>query len=178
MHRPWQNKVKCAYLNTAKAKISMPESITQKQLKDFKVFPRHVGVWQGDWMRLDANGQETACFKGLLTKKIVDNQWVQTNINEFADGRSVTQHFVGIVVGDNQIKIESSEQPFCNYTMIGEEHGDHLIIFRIWDNATGVLLAVETINLTDDNTCIRTTQGFTPEGKFRGVMIIQESRVG
>jgi hypothetical protein len=165
-------------VNTAKANMSIPESITQKQLKDFKVFPKHVGVWQGDWIRLDANGQEIERFKGLLTKKIVDNQWVQTNINEFADGRSVTQNFVGIVAGEDRIKIESSDPPFCNYTLIGEEHEDSLIIFRVWDKATGVLLAVETINLIDDNTCIRTTQGFTPEGKFRGVMVIQECRVG
>lgn len=158
--------------------MSMTESLAQKELKDFKVFPKHVGVWQGDWVRLDANSQEIERFSGLLTKKIVDNQWVQTNSYEFADGRSVTQNFVGIVAGEDQIKIESSEQPFCNYTMIGEEHGDHLIIFRVWDKATGVLLALETINLTDENTCIRTTQGFTPEGKFRGGMVIQECRVG
>lgn len=156
----------------------MAESLAPRELKDFKVFPKHVGVWQGDWVRLDANAQEIERFKGLLTKKIVENQWIQTNSYEFADGRTVTQNFVGIVAGEDKIKIESSELPFANYTMIGEEHGDHLIIFRVWDKATGVLLAVETINLINETTCIRTTQGFTPEGKFRGGMVIQESCVG
>jgi hypothetical protein len=76
------------------------------------------------------------------------------------------------VAGEGIIKFESSDPPFCNYTLIAEEHGDSLIIFRVWDKATGVLLGLKTINLSDENTCVRTSQGFTEEGKFRGVMII------
>ena len=62
--------------------------------------------------------------------------------------------------------------------MIAEEFGENLIIFRVWDQATGVLIGVETINLYDDNTCVRTSQGFTAEGKFRGGMVITESKIG
>lgn len=156
----------------------MDTTDTQKQLENFQVFPKHVGVWEGDWIRLDANSQEIERFRGILTKKIIDNQWVQTNIYQFADGRSVTQEFMGIVAGDGMVKLESAEPPFCNYNLIAEEHGDNLIIFRIWDKATGVLLGLETINLYDENTCVRTSQGFTAEGKFRGVMVITERRVG
>lgn len=149
-----------------------------EQLENFQVFPKHVGVWEGNWIRLDADSKEIERFRGVLTKKIIDNQWVQTNTYQFADGKSTTQNFVGIVAGEGMIKIESSEPPFCNYTSIAEEHGDSLIIFRIWDKATGVLLGLETINLYDHNTCVRTSQGFTAEGKFKGVMVITECRVG
>lgn len=156
----------------------MDTTNTQKQIENFQVFPKHIGVWEGEWIRLDANSQEIERFRGVLNKKIQNNQWLQTNTYQFADGRSVTQEFIGTVAGEGIIKIESSELPFCNYKLIGEEHGDSLIIFRIWDKATGVLLGLETINLYDENTCVRTSQGFTPEGKFKGVMVITESRVG
>lgn len=147
-------------------------------LENFKVFPKHVGVWQGNWIRLDADGKEIERFQGVLSKKIVDNQWVQTNNYQFADGRTVEQNFVGLVAGEGKIKFESSDLPFCNYTLIAEEVGENLIIFRVWDKATGVLLGLETINLVDEITCVRTSQGFTAEGKFRGVMVIHEGRVG
>ncbi|PIG93148.1 DUF3598 family protein [Gloeocapsopsis sp. IPPAS B-1203] len=150
----------------------------REHLENFKIFSKHVGVWEGIWVRLDANAKEIEQFTGVVKKKIVDNQWVQTNTYQFADGRSVTQNFVGVVAGKGAIKIESSEPPFCNYTTLAEEYGTNLIIFRIWDKATGVLLGVETINLIDDNTCIRTSQGFTTEGKFRGGTMITERRIG
>ncbi|MBE9193060.1 DUF3598 family protein [Gloeocapsopsis crepidinum LEGE 06123] len=150
----------------------------REHLENFKIFSKHVGVWEGIWVRLDANAKEIEQFTGVVTKKIVDNQWVQTNTYQFADGRSVTQNFVGVVAGKGAIKIESSEPPFCNYTTLAEEYGTNLIIFRIWDKATGVLLGVETINLINDNTCIRTSQGFSAEGKFRGGMMITERRIG
>ena len=115
---------------------------------------------------------------GVVTKKIVNNQWIQTNTYQYADGRSITQNFVGIVAGKGRVKIESCVPPFSNYTAIAEEFSENLIIFRIWDKATSVLIGVETINLYDENSCIPTSQGFTAEGKFRGGMVITESKIG
>lgn len=165
-------------MNTANTNTPISETANQKHLEDFEIFSKHVGVWEGKWIRLDADGKEIERFTGVVTKKIVNNQWVQTNTYQFADGRSVTQNFLGIVAGDRAIKIESSEPPFCNYIAIAEEYTDNLIIFRIWDKATGMLLGIETINLSDDNTCIRTSQGFTAEGKFRGGTMIAERKIG
>lgn len=164
-------------MNTTDSNVPISEGSDRQQLENFQIFPKHVGVWEGVWIRLDADAREIERFTGVVTKKIVNNQWVQTNTYQFADGRSVTQNFVGVVAGKGAIKIESSEPPFCNYTTLAEEH-DNLIIFRIWDKVTNVLLGVETINLSDDNTCIRTSQGFTAEGKFRGGMTIVEHRIG
>ncbi len=151
---------------------------TGLNIDNFEVFPKHVGVWEGNWIRLDADSKEIERFRGVVTKKIVNNQWIQTNTYHYADGRSVTQNFVGLVAGKGRVKIESSEPPFCNYTAIAEEFGENLVIFRIWDKATSVLIGVETINLYDENTCVRTSQGFTAEGKFRGGMVITESKIG
>lgn len=148
------------------------------QLADFAVFPKHVGVWQGDWIRIDHNAQETMRFTGLLTQKIINNQWIQTNEHEFPDGKKVTQNFIGRVIGVGRVAIESADPPFFNYLMIAQEVADHLLVFDICDKATGRILATETINLVQQNQRIRTTQSFSIEGIFQGVMLIVEHRVG
>lgn len=165
-------------MNTTDADLPISNSNTQYNLENFAVFPKHVGVWEGNWIRLDTNGQEIEQFTGVVTKKIIENQWVQTNTYHFADGRNVTQNFVGVVADSGMIKFESADPPFCNYTLIAEEYGENLIIFRVLDKATKVLLGIEMINLSDKDTCIRTSQGFTSEGKFRGTMVITEHRIG
>jgi Domain of unknown function (DUF3598) len=146
-------------------------------LTNFKVFPKHTGVWEGDWTILDANCQQVQKFTAVLTQKIVDNQWRQTNVQTYANGKSDTQNFVGNVVAEGQIAIESPDSPFSNYKTLATEVGDNLIIFQIWDKATNSLRAVETINLISYNERIRTTQSLTAEGKLRGVMVIVERRI-
>lgn len=151
--------------------------LIEPQLAEFAVFPKHVGVWQGDWIRLDRNAQETMRFTGLLTQRIIGNQWIQTNEHEFPDGKKVTQSFVGRVIGTGRVTIESADPPFFNYLMTAQEMGD-LLVFDIRDKATGNLIATETINLVQQNHRIRTTQSFSIEGTFQGVMLIIEHRVG
>ena len=150
----------------------------QLQLNEFAVFPKHTGVWQGDWIRMDHNAQETMRFTGLLTQQIIDNQWIQTNHHEFSDGQKVTQNFIGRVTGAGRVTIESPDPPFFNYSMTAQEMGDHLLVFDVRDKATGNLLATETINLVQQNQRIRTTQSFSIAGEFKGVMLIIEHRVG
>ncbi|MEG4346731.1 DUF3598 family protein [Microcoleus sp. A003_D6] len=154
--------------------VKMSETV---QLSNFKVFPKHTGVWEGDWTILDADCKETQRFTALLTQKIVDNQWRQTNVQTYANGKSETQNFVGHVVGEGQVQIESPDSPFSNYKTLATEVGDHLIVFQIWDKATDILRAVETINLVSCDRRIRTTQSLTEEGKLRGVMVIVEQKI-
>ncbi len=45
------------------------------------------------------------------------------------------------------------------------------------EKATGKILATETINLVQENQRIRTTQSFSIEGVFQGVMLIVERRI-
>ncbi|MBE9096587.1 DUF3598 family protein [Tychonema sp. LEGE 07203] len=147
------------------------------QISNFKVFPKHTGVWEGNWTILDANCQEISKFTALLTQKIVDNQWRQTNVQTYTNGKSETQNFVGHVVGEGQIEIESPDSVFLNYKTLATEVGDNLIIFQIWDKTTNSLRAVETINLVSCDRRIRTTQSLTEDGKLRGVMVIVEQKI-
>ncbi|MEG4520497.1 MULTISPECIES: DUF3598 family protein [unclassified Microcoleus] len=151
--------------------------INLSQISNFKVFPKHTGVWKGTWTILNADFQETQRFTAVLTQEIVDNEWRQTNVQTYANGKSETQNFVGNVVGEGKIQIESPDSIFSNYKTLATEVGDNLIIFQIWDKATGILRAVETINLVSSDRRIRTTQSLTEEGKLRGVMVIVERRI-
>ncbi len=147
------------------------------QISNFKVFPKHTGVWEGTWTILDADSKETRRFTAVVTQKIVDNQWRQTNVQTYANGQSEIQNFVGYVVGEGQVQIEGLDSVFSNYNTLATEVGDDLIIFQVWDKATGLLRAVETINLINSGERIRTTQSLTAEGKLRGVMVIVERRI-
>ncbi|MEG5057141.1 DUF3598 family protein [Microcoleus sp. A2-C5] len=148
-----------------------------RQIRNFKVFPKHTGIWEGSWTILDADCKEMQKFTAVLTQEIVDNQWRQTNVQTYANGKTETQIFVGHVVGEGQVEIESPDSIFSNYKTLATEVGDHLIVFQIWDKATNILRAVETINLVTDNRRIRTTQSLTEEGKLRGVMVIVEQKI-
>lgn len=147
------------------------------QLTNFKIFPKHTGVWEGDWTILDADCKETQRFTAVVTQKIVDNEWRQTNLQTYANGQSETQNFVGYVVGEGQVQIEGLDSVFSNNNTLATEVGDDLIIFQVWDKATGFMRAVETINLVSCDRRIRTTQSLTEEGKLRGVMVIVERRI-
>jgi hypothetical protein len=166
-------------MNKVDTPLSISNAAHQKPLESFKVFPRCVGVWEGYWIRTDADAKEVERFTAVLTQKILENQWVQTNENKFADGRTETLNFFGRVVSDYTVLLESPERPYCNFKMFAEEHGDDLIIIRVWDKATGTPLATETINLMSENQRIRTIQQFLPsDGKLKGFMIIVERKVG
>ncbi|MEG4170009.1 MULTISPECIES: DUF3598 family protein [unclassified Microcoleus] len=147
------------------------------QLTNFKIFPKHTGVWEGDWTILDADCKETRRFTAVVTQKIVDNEWRQTNLQTYANGQSETQKFVGYVVGEGQVQIEGRDSVFSNYNTLATEVGDDLIIFQVWDKATGLMRAVETIHLVSSDRRIRTTQSLTEEGKLRGVMVIVEQKI-
>ncbi|MFB2772210.1 DUF3598 family protein [Pelatocladus sp. BLCC-F211] len=152
--------------------------MVQKQLQDFKVFPKHVGVWYGNWIRVDANVQETQRFEAEITQKIIDNQWIQTNTYKYPDGKNVTNSFVGKIISEDEIEIESLDVPeWQNFKTIAKEHGDSIIIFNVWNKATGKLFATETINLVNHNNRCRTSQSFTEEGKAKGFLLIVEERV-
>ena len=149
-----------------------------KQLSDFQVFTKHIGTWSGYWIRMDANAQVTERFEAEITQKIVDNQWLQTNTYHYADGRIVTYSFVGKVISNDEIKIEAIDvHSWENLTAIAREHGDRIIIFNIWNKATGQLLATEMINLVNDDNRCRTSQIFTEDGKLKGITLIVEKRI-
>ena len=149
-----------------------------KKLEEFKVLPKLVGIWKGHWIALDAQGKEIYQFTSLLTQKIVNNQWVQTNENKYSDGRKETLHFLGKVLGNNSLLLESSDAPYSDFKMIVDEHREHLIIISVSEKKTDSLLATETINLVSPKQRIRTLQQFkSPNGQLRGFTLVNEQKI-
>lgn len=150
-----------------------------KELDEFKVLPKLVGIWQGHWIALDTQGKELYQFTSLLTQKIVDNQWIQTNENSYTDGRKETLHFFGKVLENNSLLLESPDAPYSGFKMIVDEHGQHLIIISVSEQKTDSLLAIETINLVSPKQRIRTLQQFkSPDSKLRGFTLVSEQKIG
>ncbi|MBW4539449.1 MAG: DUF3598 family protein [Myxacorys chilensis ATA2-1-KO14] len=153
------------------------EPKTKINIQNFQVFPKHVGVWQGDWLRLDANGQEIARFTATVTKRIVDNQWIQTNAYHYADGSTTTHHFVGTALEEGVVDITGGDTSFSNFKAIAEEHGENLIIFNVSNKESGALIGTEMINLVRPDYCVRTSQGFAPDRTLKSFMVITEHRI-
>lgn len=148
-----------------------------KPLQDFRVLPKHVGVWQGQWLRMTASGQEIARFTATLTKRIVDNEWRQSNAYQYADGTTATHHYIGRPIADGVVELFAEDETFSKFQLIAEEHDESLLLFKVIDRASSALIGLETINLVHPDYCVRTTQGFDPAGTLQNLMVITERRI-
>lgn len=148
------------------------------QLNQFKVLPKLVGIWRGNWQALDPQGQEKYKFTSLISQKIVDNQWVQTNEHSYSDGRREIIHFFGKVMGNNQLLLSSPDPPYSEFRMLVYELDLNLIIIQVYHQTSGLALTTETINLVSPTTRIRTLQQFhTSDGKIRGFSLVFENKI-
>jgi hypothetical protein len=148
------------------------------QLQSFKVLPKFIGTWQGEWIALNLRGEKLYSFTSLLTQKIDSDRWVQTNEHTYDDGRRETIHFFGEVIEENILLLSSPEFPYCDFTMLISELEDNLIIIRVFHTKTGIPLTVETINLIAPNERLRTLQQFnTTDGKLRGFTLVSEKKI-
>ncbi|MBO9998252.1 MAG: DUF3598 family protein [Cyanobacteria bacterium SID2] len=146
------------------------------QLQNFRVFPKHVGIWEGTWTICDRDGNKIQQFTAVLDQQIVDNEWRQTNTQTNADGSIDIQQFVGRVVGEGQLEILSEQFPFSNYKTLATEIDDRSIVFKMWEKATNALRAIELIHLVTEIDRVRTTQSFAPDGQLQAVMTIVERK--
>lgn len=148
------------------------------QISEFKVLPKLVGTWEGNWIALDPTGKERYQFASILEQKIANNQWVQTNHNTYSDGRQETLHFFGKAVEENTLLLESPDIPYSDFLMLVSELGENLIIINVTHKITGIQLTAETINLVNPNERIRSLQQFnTSDGKLRGFTLVIEKKI-
>ena len=148
------------------------------QLNDFKVLPKLVGIWQGNWQALDPQGKEKYKFTSVLRQEIVDNQWVQTNEHTYDDGRFEKIRFFGKGIGENQLLLSSPDAPYSDFIMLVSELGENLIIIQVSHKTTKIPLTTETINLISPTERIRTLQQFkTSDGEIRGFTIVFEKKI-
>jgi len=129
-------------------------------LSDYKVFPRHVGRWEGVVRILNAELQESKRYKIRQQFEVKDNQWVITNTYIFDDETSMTQSFDVIPIEAGKVTVSTTVPYLESRSMEAIECGADVINFRIINNETGNIQELETVTLLGNDSRLRTAQLF------------------
>ena len=135
------------------------------------LFPKHAGVWEGTYKRLNAAGELIWQHKSRLSLRLDGNEWRQSNLYEFPDGR-VEFHNFGSSYFD-----EKGVMTFDNQRIYGKswETGGSIILWWTYRDEPGSKL-FEIINLIDDKHRIRVWQ-HCQDGVFEGLTMIEEWKI-
>jgi hypothetical protein len=136
------------------------------------LFPKHHGIWEGTYTRLDANGQVTDKFHSRLTLRLEGKQWSQTNEYSWDNGKREFHDFGSSHFNDHDHLI------FDNPRIKGEAWESNNVINLYWTykDEPGTML-YEIISMIDDNHRMRTWQ-HSRNGVFEGLTMIEERKVG
>jgi hypothetical protein len=136
------------------------------------LFPKHAGIWEGTYTRINAHGEVIDQHKSRLTLKLSGNEWSQTNEYTWADGKREFHDF-----GKSLFDAEERLQ-FDNPRIKGEAWEADKVINLWWTykEQPGTML-YEIITLIDDTHRMRTWQ-HSRNGVFEGLTMIEERRVG
>jgi hypothetical protein len=138
------------------------------------IFKRHIGVWQGNYIKSDANGHFLRQFKGTFTVMIDGVIYRQRNDYQYEDGTNLTLHFEGIFE-DGILKMQSSS--YDEFKAFAWDSGYNTIGFRVDKKQEGDLITfMETIHLLTDNYRVRSTQEFK-NNQFVGINFIEETKL-
>lgn len=135
------------------------------------LFPKHGGVWEGTYKRLNAAGELIGEHKSRLSLRLDGNEWRQSNLYEFPDGR-VEFHNFGLSHFD-----KNGVMTFDNARIYGKswETDGSIILWWTYKEEPGSKL-YEIINLIDDKHRMRVWQHST-NGVFEGLTMIEEWKV-
>ena len=135
------------------------------------LFPKHGGVWEGTYKRLNAAGELMWEHKSRLSLRLDGNEWWQSNLYEFPDGR-VEFHNFGLSHFD-----KNGVMTFDNSRIYGKswETDGSIILWWTYKEEPGSKL-YEIINLIDDGHRMRVWQHST-NGVFEGLTMIEEWKI-
>ena len=136
-----------------------------------KLFPKHGGIWEGTYKRLNPAGTLIWQHKSRLTLRLDGTEWRQSNLYEFPDGR-IEFHNFGLSQFDKK-----GIMTFDNPRIFGKawEIDGSVVLWWTYKNEAGSKL-YEIINLIDDNHRMRVWQ-HSKNGVFEGLTMIEEWRV-
>ncbi|OCR02213.1 hypothetical protein BCD67_06140 [Oscillatoriales cyanobacterium USR001] len=139
-----------------------------------EIFTRHIGTWQGEYIKTDKSGHFSRSFVGSFTIAIEGSQYRQVNKYEYSDGSRLQLDFEGHFE-DRMLKLFSSS--YSDFSAIAWDAGQDLVCFRATKTQDdGVITFMETITLLAANHRVRSTQAFK-DGIFDGICFIEEMRV-
>ncbi len=135
------------------------------------LFPKHGGVWEGTYKRINAAGELMWEHKSRLSLRLDGNAWRQSNLYEFPGGR-VEFHNFGLSHFD-----EKGVMTFDNPRIYGkswETDGSIILWWTYKEESSSKLY--EIINLIDDKHRMRVWQHST-NGVFEGLTMIEEWKI-
>ncbi len=144
-----------------------------KKMTDFvpAIFKRHIGSWQGEYIKTNAQGHFIRSFKGTFTIHIEGTIYRQVNYYEYADGSDLTLQFEGQFEA-KILKLNSSN--YEEFFAFAWDAGHDTIGFKVNKKQDNSLITyMETIYLINDHYRVRTTQEFKDQ-QFIGVNLIEE----
>jgi hypothetical protein len=136
-----------------------------------KLFPKHGGIWEGSYKRLNPAGELIWEHKSRLSLRLDGTEWRQSNLYEFPDGR-IEFHNFGLSHFDKK-----GVMTFDNPRIFGKawEIDGSVVLWWTYKNEEGSKL-YEIINLIDDKHRMRVWQHST-NGVFEGLTMIEEWKV-
>lgn len=140
---------------------------------DLKLFPKHTGIWEGVYIRIDANGNLTNQWKSRLTIKLYDNnKYHQANHYMWDDGHEELHDFgVSEFDATGTLIFDSPRIEGCSW-----ETRDSICLIWTYKNRPGSKL-FEMIDLIGDGTHRVRNWRWTEGDEFQGITMINERKV-
>jgi len=138
-----------------------------------RLFPQHTGIWEGSYIRINAQGEKTDEWKSRLTIKITeDGAYHQVNQYFWADGHQECHDF-GICHFNEEGELLFDSPRINGYSW---ETKDSVCLIWTYLNRPGSKL-YEMIDLIGDGTHRVRNWRWTENDTFQGITMIEERRV-
>ena len=135
---------------------------------ELKIFPHHTGVWEGTYTRLAPDGKIMWKHKSVLSLRLDGNEWRQSNLYTFPNGKIEFHNFGLSHFDDNGV------MTFDNPRIYGKswESEGSIILWWEYKNEPGSKL-YEIINTIEPKHRMRVWQ-HSRNGVFEGLTMIEE----
>ncbi|MBK7633728.1 MAG: DUF3598 family protein [Saprospiraceae bacterium] len=140
---------------------------------NLRLFPKHTGIWEGTYIRINAEGQVTNQWKSRLTIKLYDdNKYHQANHYMWDDGHEELHDF-GVSSFDETGTLIFDSPRIEGYSW---ETRDSVCLIWTYKNRPGSKL-FEMIDLIGDGTHRVRNWRWTEGDEFQGITMINERKV-
>jgi hypothetical protein len=139
-----------------------------------EIFERHMGTWQGEYIKTDTRGHFLRSFFGTFAIAITGTTYRQTNCYRYPDGNQLELHFTGEFV--NGI-LHMTSTSYSDFAAIAWDAGQETICFQATKTQDeAVITFMETMTLLGPDRRVRSTHALR-DGMFDGISFIEEVRL-
>jgi hypothetical protein len=141
-------------------------------MSKLRLFPKHTGIWEGTYIRIDATGKVTNQWKSRLTIKLEGDNYHQVNQYIWEDGHEELHDFgISKFNEEGTLIFDSPRIEGCSW-----ETRDSVCLVWTYKNRPGSKL-FEMIDLIGDGTHRVRNWRWTEGDEFQGITMINERKV-